>query len=103
MTIIVLYNFKYKKLSKPCPQLLRYKQPVPYLTVNAGMDNTILKSGVFSMSAFTKSTSSQALEAFQTMYITRQIYQCLTNDDQCHFNVVCHLGTVYINRYVYRN
>ena len=44
MTIIVLYNFRYKKLSKPCPQLLRYKQPVPYLTVNASMDNTILKT-----------------------------------------------------------
>ena len=24
--IIVLYNFRYKKLSKPCTQLLRYKQ-----------------------------------------------------------------------------
>ena len=42
MTIIVLYNFRYKKLSKPCPQLLRYKQPVPYLPVNASMDNTVL-------------------------------------------------------------
>ena len=31
MTIIVLYNFRYKKLSKSCTQLLRYKQPVPYL------------------------------------------------------------------------
>ena len=54
MTIIVLYNFRYEKLSKPCPQLLRYNQPVPYLTVNASMDNTILKSGVFPMPAFTK-------------------------------------------------
>ena len=62
MTIIVLYNFRYKKLSKPCPQLLRYKQPVPYLTVKASMDNTILKSGVFPMPAFTKSTSFQTLE-----------------------------------------
>ena len=26
-----------------CIQLLRYKQPVPYLPVNASMDNTILK------------------------------------------------------------
>ena len=43
MTIIVLYNFRYKKLSKLCIQLLRYKQPVPYLPVNARMDNTILK------------------------------------------------------------
>ena len=43
MTIIVLYNFRYKKLSKLCIQLLRYKQPVPYLPVNASMDNTILK------------------------------------------------------------
>ena len=44
MTIIVLYNFRYEKLSKPCTQLLRYKQqPVPYLPVNASMDNTILK------------------------------------------------------------
>ena len=67
---VVLYNFRYKKLSKPCPQLLRYKQPVPYLTVNASMDNTILKSGVFPMPAFTKSTSFQTLETFQTMYIT---------------------------------
>ena len=54
--IIVLYNFRYKKHSKTCPQLLRYKQPVPYLTVNASMDNTILKSRVFLMLAFTKST-----------------------------------------------
>ena len=43
MTIIVLYNFRYKKLSKLCIQLLRYKQPVPYLPVNASMENTILK------------------------------------------------------------
>ena len=43
--IIVLYNFRHKKLSKPCTQL--YKQPVPYLPVNASMDNTIYsKSGV---------------------------------------------------------
>ena len=41
MTIIVLYNFRYKKLSKLCIQLLRYKQPVPYLPVNASMDNTV--------------------------------------------------------------
>ena len=35
-----------------------YKQPVPYLPVNASMDNTIYsKSGVFQMPAFTKSTS----------------------------------------------
>ena len=40
--IIVLYNFRYKKLSKPCTQLLRYKQPVPYLPVNASIDNTVL-------------------------------------------------------------
>ena len=39
----VLYNFRYKKLSKLCMQLLRFKQPVPYLPVNARMDNTILK------------------------------------------------------------
>ena len=71
--IIVLYNFKYKKLSKPCTQLLRYKQPVPYLLVYASMDNTILKSRVFPMPAFTKSTSFQTLETFQTMYITKQI------------------------------
>ena len=37
-----IYNFRYKKLSKPCTQLLRYKQPVPYLPVNASMDNTVL-------------------------------------------------------------
>ena len=43
MTIIVLYKFRYKKLSKLCIQLLRYKQPVPNLPVNASMDNTILK------------------------------------------------------------
>ena len=71
--IIVLYNFKYKKLSKPCTQLLRYKQPVPYLLGNASMDSTILKSRVFPMLAFTKSTSFQTLETFQTMYITKQI------------------------------
>ena len=40
--IIVLYNFRHKKLSKPCTQLLRYKQPVPYLPVNASLDNTVL-------------------------------------------------------------
>ena len=40
--IIVLYNFRYKKLSKPCTQLFRYKQPVPYLPVNTSMDNTLL-------------------------------------------------------------
>ena len=74
MTIIVLYNFRYKKLSKLCIQLLRYKQPVPYLPVNARMDNTILsKSRVFPMTAFTKSTSYQTLEIFQTMYIIKQI------------------------------
>ena len=61
MTIIVLYNFRYKKLSKLYPQLLTYKQPVPYLTLNASMDNTILKSGVFPMLAFTKSTSFQTV------------------------------------------
>ena len=43
MTIIVLYNFRYKKLPKLCIQLLRYKQSVPNLPVNASMDNTILK------------------------------------------------------------
>ena len=64
MTIIVLYNFRYKKFSKLCPQLLRYKQPVSYLTVNASMDNAILKSGVFPMPAFTKSTLFQTLETF---------------------------------------
>ena len=73
MTIIVLYNFRYKKLSKLCIQLLRYKQPVPYLPVNASMDNTILKSGVFPMPAFTKSISYQTPETFQTMYIIKQI------------------------------
>ena len=40
--IIVLYNFRYKKLSKPFTQLLIYKQPVPYLPVNASMDDTVL-------------------------------------------------------------
>ena len=40
--IIVLSNFRYKKFSKSCTQLLRYKQPVPYLPVNASMDNTVL-------------------------------------------------------------
>ena len=40
--IIVLYNFRFKKLSKPCIQLLRYKQPVPYLPVNASMADTVL-------------------------------------------------------------
>ena len=39
--IIVLYNFRYKKLSKSCTQLLRSKEPVPYLPVNASMDNTV--------------------------------------------------------------
>ena len=71
--IIVLYNFRYKKLSKPCTQLIRYKQPVPYLPVNASMDKLTIpyfKSGVFPMPAFTKSTSFQTLETYQTMYIT---------------------------------
>ena len=40
--IIVLYNFRYKKLSKLCIQLLTYKKLVPYLPVNASMDNTVL-------------------------------------------------------------
>ena len=40
--IIVLYNFRYEKLSKPCIQLLRYKQPVPYSPVNASTDSTVL-------------------------------------------------------------
>ena len=73
MTIIVLYIFRYKKFSKPCPQLFRYKQPVLYLPVNASMDNTVLYSRVFPMLAFTKSTLFQTLENFQTMYITKQI------------------------------
>ena len=73
MTIIVLYNFRYKKLSKLCIQFLRYKQPVPYLPVNASMDNTILKKWSVSNAAFAKSTSFQTLETFQTMYITKQI------------------------------
>ena len=85
--IIVLYSFRYKKLSKPCTQLLRHKQPDPYLRVNVSMDNTYSKSGVFSMPAFMKSTSFQTLETFQTMYITKQIG---------------YLGTVYFNRYAYR-
>ena len=36
--ISVLYNFRNKKLSKLCTQL-RDKQLVPYLPVNASMDN----------------------------------------------------------------
>ena len=36
------HNVRYKKLSKPCTQLLRYKQPVPYLLVNASTDNIAL-------------------------------------------------------------
>ena len=40
--IVVLYNFRYKKLSKPCTQLIRYKQLVPGLPVNASMDTTVL-------------------------------------------------------------
>ena len=71
--IIVLYNFRYKKLSKPSMYTIikiKYKQPVPYLPVNASMDNTYFKSGVFPMPAFTKSTSFQTLETYKTMYIT---------------------------------
>ena len=71
--IIVLYNFRYKKLSKPCTQLLRYKQPVPYLPVNAAWTIPHSKSAVFPMPAFTKSTLFQTLKTFQTMYITKQI------------------------------
>ena len=37
-----LYNFRYEKLSKPCTQLLKYTQPIPYLPINASMDNTVL-------------------------------------------------------------
>ena len=40
---VVLYNFRHKQLSKICIQLLRYKQSVPYLPVNASMDKTMLK------------------------------------------------------------
>ena len=73
MTIIVLNNFRYKKLFKLCIHLLRYKQPVPYLTVNASRTIRYSKRGVFPMPAFTKNTSYQTLETFQTMYITKQI------------------------------
>ena len=45
------------------------------------------KSGVFPMPALTESTSFQTQETFQTMYITINRY----------------LGTVYINKYVYKN
>ena len=41
-TKIIVLDIRYKKLSKPCTKLLRYKQPVPYLPVNASMDNTVL-------------------------------------------------------------
>ena len=41
-TKIIVLDIRYKKLSKPCTQLLKYKQPVPYLPVNASMDNTVL-------------------------------------------------------------
>ena len=44
MTIIVLYDFRYKKLSKPCPQLLRYKQPV---TVTSPLFNSKLQHGQY--------------------------------------------------------
>ena len=73
MTIIVLHNFRYKKLSKLCIQLLRYKQPVPYLSVNASMDNTILKKWSVSNAGIYKSISYQTPETFQTMYIIKQI------------------------------
>ena len=73
MPIILLYNFRYKKLSKLCTQLFRYKQPVPYLPLNAAWTIQYSKSAVFPMPAFTKSTSFQTLETFQTTYITKQI------------------------------
>ena len=41
-TKIIVLDIRYQKLSKSCTQLLRYKQPVPYLPVNASMDNTVL-------------------------------------------------------------
>ena len=66
--IIVLYNFRYKKLSKSCTQLLRYKQPVPYLPVNASMDNTVLyKWSVSNAGIYEKYFIS---ETYQTMHIT---------------------------------
>ena len=37
-----IIQLQIQKNSKPCTQLLRYKQPVPYLPVNASMDNTVL-------------------------------------------------------------
>ena len=73
MTIIVLYNFRYKKLSKLCRQLLRYKQPVPYLPVNASMDNKILKKWSISIAGIYEkyfiSDNYVTIETFQTMYI----------------------------------
>ena len=41
-TKIIVLDIRYQKLSKSCTQLLRYKQPVPCLPVNASMDNTVL-------------------------------------------------------------
>ena len=52
---------------------LRYRQPVPYLPVNAAWTIPHSKSAVFPMPAFTKSTSFQTLKTFQTMYITKQV------------------------------
>ena len=49
--IIVLHNFRYKKLSKPCTQLLRYKQPVPYLPA---WTIPYSNCGVLPMPAYTK-------------------------------------------------
>ena len=61
MTIIVLYNFRYKKLSKLCIQLLGYKHSVPYLPVNASMDNAILKKwSVFNSGIYEKYFISDA-------------------------------------------
>ena len=68
MTIIVLYTLRYKKLSKLCIQLLRYKQPVPYLLVNASMDNTILEKWSVSNAGIYKKYFIS-----DTMYITKQM------------------------------
>ena len=71
--IIVLYNFRYKKLSKPCIQLLRYKQPVPYLPVNASINNMILKKwSVSNAGIYEKYFISYVRNFPNHVYITKQ-------------------------------
>ena len=68
-TKILYYIISDRRNSPNHVHNLRYRQPVPYLPLNAAWTIPHSKSAVFPMPAFTKSTSFQTLKIFQTMYI----------------------------------